>query len=809
MKQNKEIKIITIENFFSNNLAKNNIFIPYFEVIKNLQTVIYTDNYNQKSLMNYLNKFNYSKNTIVSFYDYQNKKSNNIVSIDKNKIKKYIEIWNLAKKEDFFSKNKNILLFLSNKVLKLLNNTENEKLENFFSFNKVKNNILKNQFCQVCHEFIGPLTNIFKDIKLKYKEFNSSIKNLENNFDYKLHLYNFWNTLISANEELVKTYFKLYEKIESLIESYTSENNIFLLKEQQKEVNKNKRKKEYLEYLQNNSPESLQNKINIKTKEYDLDFYSKYKDDILISNYKYINFIKEKIKKEIAVLKIKRKLLLLKNREEILNIKIEILIKKKIIKTFSYYKNKLNYLFESELASLHKQLNNEGNIFAAKNLIEKDKKHKKQESLFYLNRLINYEFVLDINEYLEISENRKIQINEKLKNLEKDITNLKNKIFSKYFPDNFKISRHNLEQDEEKTKAELQWLKDQNEKIATKLNANKQKDFDEFLRYFRYTEKVLGVEKHIFENTSKKYNLFLDSKEKEFEKYIKEFNNNFFSLFFVKELNNLFHNLKFPGFKITKDKLNIFFTTFKLNKLIKNNNFEYKDLIDVFNSSNEDFLIKTKFLTSYIEGKKIIFIDLLEFSPEMNWNLYIEKIQSYSELFKINTVLITSNLDILKNFGDQIHFFINNSFLEGGDKNEIFRRPINPIVKEILKGSNHKFEMLTNYKSWSANKMIDISTTKKHYIFSTITDFQKWTHQIVEHEDNSLKSFRKNKPENIKASSKEQLNIPSIFNDKTILLPKVKTNILNLEEPSEMVKELQEDLQSEMFFVEDELENNS
>lgn len=193
----------------------------------------------------------------------------------------------------------------------------------------------------------------------------------------------------------------------------------------------------------------------------------------------------------------------------------------------------------------------------------------------------------------------------------------------------------------------------------------------------------------------------------------------------------------------------------------------------------------------------------------MNWNLYIEKIQSYSELFKINTVLITSNLDILKNFGDQIHFFINNSFLEGGDKNEIFRRPINPIVKEILKGSNHKFEMLTNYKSWSANKMIDISTTKKHYIFSTITDFQKWTHQIVEHEDNSLKSFRKNKPENIKASSKEQLNIPSIFNDKTILLPKVKTNILNLEEPSEMVKELQEDLQSEMFFVEDELENNS
>lgn len=243
MKQNKEIKIITIENFFSNNLAKNNIFIPYFEVIKNLQTVIYTDNYNQKSLMNYLNKFNYSKNTIVSFYDYQNKKSNNIVSIDKNKIKKYIEIWNLAKKEDIFSKNKNILLFLSNKVLKLLNNTENEKLENFFSFNKVKNNILKNQFCQVCHEFIEPLTNIFKDIKLKYKEFNSSIKNLENNFDYKLYLYNFWNTLISANEELVKTYFKLYEKIESLIESYTSENNIFLLKEQQKEINKNKRKK--------------------------------------------------------------------------------------------------------------------------------------------------------------------------------------------------------------------------------------------------------------------------------------------------------------------------------------------------------------------------------------------------------------------------------------------------------------------------------------------------------------------------------------------------------------------------------------
>ncbi|MFL1037892.1 hypothetical protein ACJOMK_05405, partial [Mycoplasmopsis synoviae] len=61
----------------------------------------------------------------------------------------------------------------------------------------------------------------------------------------------------------------------------------------------------------------------------------------------------------------------------------------------------------------------------------------------------------------------------------------------------------------------------------------------------------------------------------------------------------------------------------------------------------------------------------------------------------------------------------------------------------------------------------------------------------------------------IKASWKEQLNMPSIFKDKRILLPKVKTNILNLEEPSEKVKELQEDLQSEMFFFEDELENNS
>ncbi|MFL1037880.1 hypothetical protein ACJOMK_05345, partial [Mycoplasmopsis synoviae] len=85
----------------------------------------------------------------------------------------------------------------------------------------------------------------------------------------------------------------------------------------------------------------------------------------------------------------------------------------------------------------------------------------------------------------------------------------------------------------------------------------------------------------------------------------------------------------------------------------------------------------------------------------------------------------------------------------------------------------------------------------------------KWTHQIVEHQDNSLKSFTKSKPENMKASSKEQVNVPSIFNDKRILLPKVKTNILTLEDPSEMVKELQEDLQSEMFFVEDELENNS
>ncbi|WP_156921663.1 MAG1360 family OppF-related protein [Mycoplasmopsis cricetuli] len=765
----QEKLLLSLDNILNSSFKDGNhhfLNIPKINIYLNNPTVFFIDKeYNNFSFDEFWKTIiNKKEFNISMFLDNDNGNFINVVT-DKNEIKKHLVFLNL---KEIFDGNDKDLAFFKLWKQSLVSDSEQEeyilKLEQMINdFEISTKSFFFNLLVGSSDKIIELNNGLLSKLSILSSKLRSNSKYITEK-EIITFLKEFNNYALKYQINLFECYLELFKGIVSRYHLYISHKPLSNSYIQKQAINEYKLELKYANKISATSLQKVENDIDISNLEKEISFLEEYKQKKIIESKKIIQLIKKKIKKKINLLKEEKNNKSNKNLNK-KQAQRSIFYNRAILKCWQKNKKFLKYVSFEKLQELNEIIENEQNFFAfddwnklsninflQKIILEKEikKDFDEKASSFYKNSLKNEQ---KIN--LEIKQaNYDLKIN--LKKNFKQIEGLKNTFKIKKLEDKIKLAE-----------ADLEWTNYSEERLYNKalnnsftkiktLNKNIKRTLKESTQYFKF-----------FINFTDSKNLFKEIKwSNEYVKF-----ENFFTQFIDLDL---FNNLIFllSDFILNKNKDHTKFIYYFIG-LIK-----FIDVINYLSLDTSVYFTQYKYLTNdeqtklkivnlFLNKTKTIFInDNLENSNYQLKINFLKTLKQITKAYNLTYVFFTEDLQFsIDNFTD-IHFFFNNTLIEGGKLKEVLKSPINPFTKKIISRSIEKFiDLETEKINFFTGRIININHSKKHYIYASYKDYQKWTNSII-----SPSKILNDNTENL-------LNIKINTNDKSQL-----KNYLNLKE---------------------------
>ncbi|MHA3785970.1 MAG1360 family OppF-related protein [Mycoplasma sp. Z244C] len=732
----KNKKILTIENIFiprgysktrEGIWPSSNISIPFLSIYQNNKTAFYIPSDNENITFHKLARFILKDNrTVTTYYNpnvkeyYDFNKHLNITAKKKEILNRisYFNINEIVDQDDI-----NLPLFelwtdCQNSIKSVINLTNLNSIYSNLDYT-MKNlifNILKNHSSNIMdnnNEFIKTVRALEQDIffSLNTKQesaFNTHFENLT----FLINTYVF-NT--------VKEYFEIFKELKNEYRRLESGIQTSNINEQKNLIEQSKVKLAYMNQINNVSLLKVENDLKIRDLNTEINYYKDLKNSMVKYSRKIMNIQISLIRKEIALLETKKKMLDTIN-DEYFDLLKDILIKKKELNIWVKNYKKLQFLNEEQLEDLKLNIDSEISIFITNNFTETKDKYK-NATVSKIKEFINQEFSFNIKTYLVMSKNMYDYLNECISENQRAIHEIANRRFNHLSSYKNLVSVHELEEKIKYAQAELDWSKYSEEKLFNSLLKSKEFKLNRLKLNVRRTERT----------TSSIINALiakLTSHHKEASvKYLMEFKkfltkNWIFNL--LMDLINYSSNKQKASKKFLKDSASMirFIESYETASVsIPNYIKPFRDL-DIIDKAK---IKLTKFGLSKIEI--LVVQDNMENISEEARSEFFRVLFKIVEVNNIATVFITSNLTFIKEQMDYVYFFNDMQLLEGAKVKEIFAHPVNPDIKLLIIGKITSLNQQLNrdyVQLFIKQGLYTLDSHPSHFVYCTLSEYQKW-----------------------------------------------------------------------------------
>ncbi|ADE19962.1 MAG1360 family OppF-related protein [Mycoplasma crocodyli] len=746
-------KLFSVENFYKRIKSKKevqNINIPLLELYSNQTTGILVDDksmdfffkhfwknfsmndhssfslYNKDFIQDDLN-ITFGREEVfkkVSFFDVA------VLSETKSEIPLF-EIWNSIKqnfenhtfnKGDFKNVNDNFSRSFKADIIKTLGSKSwfiSEEYKNILeSLNQLKNDIEKNSFTITEEE-------INKRIIKSYQNITNQAKKISMIF------FEFYN--------------EIYEKYKQCSKASQIDSTTILsakIKHKRKQLNT-------LNKINETSALKVENDLKIRDIINEISFFEKYKKFFKTQSKKISSFILYKMKKSINT--IEHKMSFFKSDEvEFLELRKELLVKKHSMNIFNHYKNKFFYLTSNQIKQIEKSFRREERLFLSNNKLDN------RLSVHEINKKIRTTYEVNIFQYIQFSKEQKMHLKREINNRKEILLGLKSNKFDKIINHFRQVEEEKFKKEINMLRAEQEWNENKESYLLNQAQKNSSPRVRIMLRNVKsHLRNIKNVIKHIDKLVEKRFKN--DPKSNVYDSLYKIWE-------LIEQLNN---------FSLANSFLK------KLFRYSDSSNFNYKEnfetefigvirFIEAFHSVSLDF---EDYLTQYIylEPIKKIKLKLVKFvflnpsvlivqdDPNIKTTNerrdFLKILNSLSRQYNFNYLFISNDAQLLTKYFDYVYLLYENNLVESGLTKDLLKTALHPYTKYVLNKISHnimKSQLLFSkpFLPWSHADTFYLPEDR-HYIFSTMKEFQNWSEFNLRYANNLLNTEEINYQENL------------------------------------------------------------
>ncbi|WP_406614253.1 MAG1360 family OppF-related protein [Mycoplasma corogypsi] len=512
-----------------------------------------------------------------------------------------------------------------------------------------------------------------------------------------------------------------------------------------------------LKYMRDINKHSMTKVISeLKSRDYklEMDFYHEYIEYIMDSAAKQYDFILKIIDGSIGnnYLKVNA---VRDNKHKYYDILLEIYVYKKVRQIIKYCKKTLKYLNENEIWSLYHQIHSQSKLIITDESSIKDKTHRQIKKI--IKNKVNIEFTHNFSNFVIIDKNRSNDIKQRIQKLKQDVKNINNIKFMQVASFNNLLKQHQLEQLIDSYRAEREWNTTSQKRLFGAIADVKTKYITNFKNKEKTLYSIIGKFSAYIDEINKKASQAIKINET-FEKFSE------LVLFFnkVKWLFELFTDLtEFTNSKllVNKKAIDKYINLIKFAGIYQNLSIPYAQFITPYKEQSLIEIIRLK-LAKYIFLNKQIFMiqdNDIDSDSEVRNNV-VRVVKRIIDKYQLTFMYITNNLYHIEKHFDYVHFFDNNTLIEGGKVDKLFANPINPWVKRLIKNRSLTYFEPAKDPLYIHDNIIYLDDDER-YIYATYENYLRWTNQLTRHHhaENSHEKHASNTVEIDFVDSNDQL----------------------------------------------------
>ncbi|MEA4191043.1 MAG1360 family OppF-related protein [Mycoplasma sp. 2248] len=577
-----------------------------------------------------------------------------------------------------------------------------------------------NHFSELSDNFNGDLSHFFNAAKEAFVKKDKQNKEVQ--------LGNIFFIANEFNKNLFKIFIDLFKVVsKEFIDVLNNvENNA--LSDKKTKIQESEYKLEFIEKINSTSIAKVENDLKIRDLKFEIAFYKEYKEQLKAYSRKYIFATIKQIKKQINVFEIQSRIAVFKSPEYFDCIK-DILIKKQELKLWEQNYWNLRFLKKEDLEHLKSQIESEVNIFINKNFGDIRNKYK-NTTVSRIKSFISREFDININRFISKSKSNFEFIKNQISSNKAIIKTIQSKRFNYISSYKNEVMVHDFSQTIQLANAELEWETNTQERLFKNLIKNKDRKLQEFNASYKKIEKML--DKTVSELSA----VFKNDNSENLTKVLNSFANIKFlmkSTWVSKMLSDLIDFSKTttaPKFEFVKDLS----AMFKFVETFENSAITHHKYLDKYKTLDTLDKIKLKITKFALDEIKFLFIsdDIKTIAPEAR-NEFYRVLFKFANANNMNIIIITDDLQFIKNSCDYVYFFDDTQVLEWGRVSKVFNKTISPLVKMLIEGKIQSLNSQTNssyVESFVKRNSFSIDDNLDHYVYCTLKEFQTWTHVI-------------------------------------------------------------------------------
>ncbi|WP_036464923.1 MAG1360 family OppF-related protein [Mycoplasmopsis sturni] len=798
--------LLTIENFFyeSKKNGENRFLnIPKLNIYNKVPTAFYINpKYNSGFYELFWEGFTNNKSNIALTMFSQTEKNPFEYTLSYNPvISKDIDYLKITTITDNYDNNLPIYTIWKD-CLKEYSDSENykEEIKKLFNEEKFNSRIpLYNALIQKSENIIALNSNYLKALKICRRELKNNKSKMTSTRviqiidEFTDFLYN------KIQNQQLDNFLDIVQVLENKYKSFVKNEHPSNLLIQKELIKQSEIKLKFVNQINKTSINKVYNDIKVRDLNTEIQFYKDYLNGLHDQSTSYVNSIILRIKKEIKT-----------SKKQLKNNKLSYFDKDKIQQNIFYnskilgcWKKNKKYI---RYASIDNIRNLDQSLYSDK-MFFKINFHKKLSQLNLLAKsLVSLQIKRDFDEKAkklwEESRQKKISITRRINKNEAAISAMSKNSYKQVITVENNLERQKLQETIKLAEAEVQWILYSENRLYQNVMKTKNNQIKKLIEIL----KVVDKESRSFFNFFEKYidEIGIGDIVRKSNPYL--YLRSFFTQFQSIELFNKFA-IMLAEFLIDKNGLSTkmidyFAACIRFVRALNYLSVNREKLFEPFSNLANLDRVKFKLIKYYLNKTKLIFI-------EDSNNIISYKVKSdFLRVFKnmandneISYVLLTNDLEFIKENFYQVHIMFHNTSIEGGKFDTLSKRPVHPLLKSILENSVQAYKIPKQNLSYIYNDIIDIDKKENHYIYASFKEFQKWTNRFYKNKINDFEDDLPQDWETFNQKRQEYIkdNFVSYWETKEIILTdyNIQANVFNTEIPKDFEHNADDPLHSE------------